>query len=100
MAWKEMSGTRKINMHGVGPGPHSVDFIISFVGIEGTDNLAAGMPINGDSLSDVKGSGSLDSSFGSITFHAEPTIADASESHKLTENQCMVTCRFRGWIVE
>ncbi len=98
--WYEMSGTRKVTEYGTGPGPHYTDYTITFIGTEATDNLAAAMPIPGDLYTDVKGSGSLDTSVGTIVYDNEPCIIQVSESHKLTENRCMVTCRFRGYHVE
>ena len=100
MAWAEMSGTKRIEMHGQGPGAHYVDVIISFIGVEGTENLKAAMPTLGDLYTDVVGSGTLDSDYGAIVLDAEPSITQVSESHKLTEKKCMVTCRFRGYAKE
>ena len=97
MAWAEMSGTKTIDSHGQGPGAHYTDFIISFIGVEGTDNLAAALPIPGDLYTDVVSGGTLDSAHGTIAFDAEPSIIQVGESHKLTEIKCRVTCRFRGW---
>ncbi len=99
-AWKEMSGTRRIEMHGQGPGPHYVDTIITFIGVEGADNLKADMPTLGDLYADILAGVNLDADYGDITLDGEPTVTQVSESHKLTEKKCMVTCRFRGYATE
>ncbi len=105
MAWKELSGTRKEQTQGYGPGPHYVDTIISFVGIEGTDNDNDAMPVEGNTYEDITGVASpLPSAWvnGGITttLDAEPTVVAVSDSHKMTKLKCMVTCRFRALIVE
>ena len=99
MAWKEMSGTKKVEMHGSGPGPHYIDVLVSFVGIEGTDNLAAAMPIPGDLIGGGS-SGNLDSSYGTTALDGEPVAVQVSQADKLNELRCTVTVRFRGYIVE
>lgn len=92
MAWKEMSGTRVVTINGMGPGPHTQDTVISFVGVNATDTA----PTRGQKLTDVLGSGSLSTT----DLDDEPSIVQVSDVFKLTEIKNMITVRFRGWYVE
>ena len=103
--WQEMTATRRDELQGLGQGAHYTDTIIGFIGLEACHNLAANMPIPEDLLTDIVGSTAaaanpMNSSYGTITLDAEPTVVSVSGVHKLTENRCMVTCRFRGYQVE
>ena len=92
MAWKEMSGTRRVEDSGLGPSAFTQDTIISFVGIAGTDTK----PSNGNKLTNILGSGTLSST----GLDAEPSAVQISDIRKITELACQVTVRFRGWHVE
>jgi hypothetical protein len=100
MAWAEWSGTRQMQMTGSGPGVHSVDISIAFLGVTGTENLAANMPVPGDTFVDVTGSGTIGTSFGDIVLAREPKVVWVSQVTKMTQQRCRVVCTFRGLIVE
>ena len=92
MAWKEMSGSRRVEENGLGPGVFVRDTIISFIGIAGTDTK----PSNGNKLTNILGSGTLSST----GLDAEPSAVQISDVRKITELACQVTVKFRGWCVE
>ena len=106
MAWSEMSGKRDIIFVGEGGAPHYVDFIVSFVGVEGTENTPGFMPVPGNTLAIVAGSGTFGTTYGNtttgtaISLDGEATAVQVSESHKLNEKRCSVTVRFRAYAKE
>jgi hypothetical protein len=87
MAWKEMSGTRRIE----DAAPSHVDYIITFDGAT-TDTV----PTNGNTLATILGSGTLPST----GLDAEPTAVQVSYVKKFTQNKSKATVRFRGFYVE
>lgn len=84
MAWTELGGSRKIEDNR----PRTIDYIITFTAPTGETP-----PTNGETLSDVLGSGSLPST--GLAY--EPEAARVSEVVQFTVNKAHVTIVFRGY---
>ncbi len=87
MAWKELRGTRQITDND----PHNIDYEITFQG-----DIGDTKPSQGNTISDITGSGSLPST----GLFAEPDAQGISQVTKVTATKTRVKVRFRGEYVD
>ncbi len=87
MAWKELSGQRRIE----DANPSHIDYIITFQDTAGAETI----PTMGDLIGAIT-SGTLPNT----GLDAEPRAVQISEVTKATTTVARVTVRFRGWYVE
>ena len=99
MAWQIAKGPRKRNVGGGDGGLVAMDFLITFVGVTGTDDEGALAPAFGDTVGDIVATATaLDTT--AYSLDAEPTAVQVSDTKYLTNGTCASTVRFRAFVTE
>jgi len=91
MAWKEKSGTRRVEDGST----EFADIVASFIGLT-SDTV----PTQGQELTDFVAGETLTGSLPVGDYDAEPQVHQVSRVKKLTPNKSQMTVRFRAYFTE